>query len=150
VPSSGALGLFGLLTRQEFIAFVRTAQMAVVATTNAQGQPQAALVEVAVTDAGELVFDTRIDTRKVTNIERESRVAVVIGWREEISIQVEGVAEILTGTARIEFGHVFESQFSGSRVLDDDFAVIRIVPDWLRYYDARPGSFEVSEGIWSE
>jgi general stress protein 26 len=139
-----------VLTRQEFIAFVRVAQMAVVATTNADGNPEAALVEVAVTDAGELVFDTRIDTRKVRNVERRSRVAVVVGWSEEISIQVEGAAEILTGSDRIEYGHVFESQFSGSRVLDDAFAVIRIVPDWLRYYDARPGSFKVAEGMWSE
>lgn len=65
-----------------------------------------------------------------------------------MSLQVEGRADVLGGTDRIAYGQVFESQFPGSRALEADFALIRVVPDWLRYYDARPDSFRVAEGIW--
>jgi general stress protein 26 len=136
------------MTRDEFVEFVRVARFAVVATTNTRNQPEAALVEVAATESGELVFDTKSEARKVENLVRSPRVAVVVGWEDGVSLQVEGRADVLAGTDRVSYGQVFESQFPGSRALDDDFALIRVVPDWLRYYDARPDSFRVTEGIW--
>lgn len=119
------------------------------ATANAQSQPEAALVEVAVTEAGELVFDSKSEARKVRNIALSPRVALVIGWNESVSVQVEGKADILAGADRSAYGQVFESQFPGSRALQEDFALIRVAPDWLRYYDARPDSFSVAEGMWA-
>ncbi|HEX3801768.1 MAG TPA: pyridoxamine 5'-phosphate oxidase family protein [Solirubrobacteraceae bacterium] len=138
-----------MLTRSEFVRFVRAARLAVVATANAQSQPEAALVEVAVTEAGELVFDSKSEARKVRNIALSPRVALVIGWNESVSVQVEGKADILAGADRSAYGQVFESQFPGSRALQEDFALIRVAPDWLRYYDARPDSFSVAEGMWA-
>lgn len=137
------------MTREEFVQFVGAARLAVVATTNAHGHPEAALVEVAVTESGELVFDTKSEARKVQNLARSPRVAVVVGWEEGVSVQVEGQAEILAGTDRAAYGQVFASQFPGSRALEEDFALIRVVPEWLRYYDARPDSFRVTEGMWA-
>jgi general stress protein 26 len=137
------------MSREEFVEFVRAARLAVVATTNARNQPEAALVEVAVTESGELVFDTRSEARKVKNLVGSPRVAVVVGWDDGVSVQLEGQADILAGTERIAYAQVFESQFPGSRALEEDFALIRVVPDWLRYYDARPDSFRVIEGIWA-
>jgi hypothetical protein len=61
-------------------------------------------------------------------------------------VQVEGFAEILTGHAREVCARVYLAQFPGSRVLDDDVAVVRVVPEWLRYYDARPDTYRVVEG----
>jgi pyridoxine/pyridoxamine 5'-phosphate oxidase len=136
------------MTREEFVEFVRAARLAVVATTNTRNHPEAALVEVAVTESGELVFDTKSEARKVKNLARSPRAAIVVGWGEGVSLQVEGRADVLGGTDRIAYGQVFESQFPGSRALEEDFALIRVVPEWLRYYDARPDSFQVAEGIW--
>jgi pyridoxine/pyridoxamine 5'-phosphate oxidase len=136
------------MTRDEFVEFVRAARLAVVATTNARNQPEAALVELAATESGELVFDTRSEARKVKNLAHSPRVAMVVGWEDGVSLQVEGRADVLAGKDRIAYGQVFESQFPGSRALEQDFALIRVVPDWLRYYDARPDSFRVTEGIW--
>jgi general stress protein 26 len=137
------------MTREEFVAFVRSARLAVVATTNTGNQPEAALVEVAVTESGELVFDTRSEARKVKNLAHSPRVAVVVGWEDGVSLQLEGQADILTGPERIAYGQVFESQFPGSRALEEGFTLIRVVPDWLRYYDARPDSSRVAEGPWA-
>jgi hypothetical protein len=57
-----------------------------------------------------------------------------------------GTAEILSGADRNAFGNVYLAQFPGSRALADGFSVVRIVPDWLRYYDARPVPALVVEG----
>jgi pyridoxine/pyridoxamine 5'-phosphate oxidase len=137
-----------MLSPAEFVTFVRTARLAVVATTSPEGTPEAALVEIAVTDDGALLFDTKSGTRKVANISHQPRVAIVVGWNDSVSVQVEGPAEILAGTDRTDAAAVFESQFPGSRALADGFALIRVKPDWLCYYDARPESFEIEGGAW--
>ena len=137
-----------LMTRDEFVEFVRTAGMGVVATIDATGNPEAALVEVAVTDAAEIVFDTKATARKVANIAGNRRVALVVGWHDGLSIQVEGVADILAGAEREEYGRIYQAQFPAARALLDGFAIVRVTPRWLRYYDARPESFRVVEGCW--
>ena len=45
------------------------------------------------TDDLELVFDTLASTRKAANLRRDARVAVVIGWDEAQTVQLEGVAD---------------------------------------------------------
>jgi pyridoxine/pyridoxamine 5'-phosphate oxidase len=136
------------MTCGEFADFVRVAGMGVVATAGADGNPEAALVDLAATDAGEIIFDTAIVARKVANIAANPRVALVVGWNDGVSVQLEGRADILTGTERAEYGRIYTERFPGSRALRAEFAIIRVTPRWLRYYDARPGSFRVAEGNW--
>jgi pyridoxine/pyridoxamine 5'-phosphate oxidase len=132
----------------EFARFVEAARMGVIATADDAGNPEAALVDLAATSSGEVIFDTQADARKVDNIAFNPRVALVIGWSEGVSVQVEGLADILSGAEREEYGRIYLERFPGSRALDEDFAVIRVVPQWMRYYDTRPESFRVAEGQW--
>lgn len=134
------------LSRGEFVAFVRAARLGVVATVNPAGGPEAALVGVAVTDDGEVVFDSFSVSRKTANIGAGARVAMVIGWADDVSVQLEGAAEVLTGPERERYGAVYLDQFPGSRVLAADFAVVRVRPEWLRHYDARSVPPRVTEG----
>lgn len=134
-----------LVTREEFVAFVREAREGVVATVDAGGNPEAALVGLAVTDEGEVLFDSYTATRKVDNLRANPRAALVIGWGEGMSVQVEGSAEILSGPERDVFGQVYLAQFPGSRALADGFSIICVVPDWLRHYDTRPDPAVVTE-----
>ena len=67
------------MTVDDVVAFIRTQTLGVVATLGPHGEPQAALVGFAVTDRLELVFDTVDSSRKVRNLRRDPRVAVVIG-----------------------------------------------------------------------
>jgi pyridoxine/pyridoxamine 5'-phosphate oxidase len=122
--------------------------MGVIATADDAGNPEAALVDLLATSSGEVIFDTRADARKVDNIAANPRVALVIGWNEGVCVQVEGLADILSGAEREEYGRIYLERFPGSRVLHEDFAVIRVIPRWLRYYDARPESFRAVEGQW--
>jgi len=134
------------MTRAQFVAFVRAARQGVVATVDVRGNPEAALVGLAVTDEAEVIFDSLTEARKVRNIRAHPRVALVVGWDNGVSVQVEGSADIVSGAERDRYGEVYLSQFPGARALADEFSIVRVVPHWLRYYDARPGSALVAEG----
>ena len=93
---------------------------------------------LAVADEGDVLFDSYTATRKVDNLRANPRAALVIGWDDGVSVQVEGSAEILWRIQCDACGKVYLAQFPGSRALADGFSLIRIVPDWLRQYDTRP------------
>ncbi len=79
--------------RQTLLAFIRAHGLAVVSTVSAGGAPEAALVNIAVTDDLELVFYTLQTTRKCANLRRDPRIAVVIGWDDETTLQCDGTAD---------------------------------------------------------
>lgn len=133
------------MTREEFVAFVRMARQGVVATVDGRANPEAALAGLAVTDEGDVLFDSYTATRKVDNLRANPRAALVIGWDDGVSVQVEGSAEILSGPDRDAFGKIYLAQFPGSRALTDGFSLVRVIPDWLRHYDTRPDPALVTE-----
>ena len=133
------------MTRAEFVEFVRAAKLGVVATVDAEGHPEAALVDLAVTDQGELIFDTKAGARKVVNIDGNHQVALVVGWADRVSVQAEGEAEVLSGAEREKYGRIHQGQLPKSRAFREDFTLVKMVPTWLRYHDARPESFSIVE-----
>src|SRR5690606_26152717 len=81
------------MTRSELLAFMRKHRLCIQATVSSDGMPQAAVVGYAVTDDLEIVFDTASTTRKVKNLRNNPRMAIVIGWDEERTLQLEGIAD---------------------------------------------------------
>lgn len=139
-----------LISRADFVDFVRTYRQAVVATVSPEGAPEAALVEMAVTVDGDLVFDTKTEARKVNNLSHDPRAAIVVGWGGRVSIQVEGEAEVLTGDERAELAGLYAEQFPQRPPVNDLFTLYRVRPGWLRYCEAAPvGPPLVVEGSWS-
>lgn len=120
--------------RSELAAFVREHPRSVLTTVSAEGAPEAALLDVAATDEGEIVLDSAADARKVANIRQDPRVALVVGV-DDVCVQVEGTAEVLDGASRARFAAVYEQRFPGSRADADGFAVILVHPRWMRLYD---------------
>ena len=131
----------------ELVDFVRQRGLAVVATTGADGAPEAAVVGITATDLGELVLDTAVDSRKADNIRRDPRVAVVIGWDDEQTLQIEGVADFLTGDERDRCIDFYFRQYPDGRdrAKDPNICHVRIVPSWGRHSDYRPESFGINE-----
>ncbi len=131
----------------ELARFVGARALAVVATCGPDGAPEAALVDVAATDAGEIVFDTSIRSRKYRNIQVSPRVALVVGWDDEVSVQCEGGADILTGDERERCLRTYIEQYPGrlERAQHPDRALVRIRPLWIRHTDYRPATFGVHE-----
>jgi PPOX class probable F420-dependent enzyme len=139
------------MDKQELISFVRERGLAVVASRGPDGNPQAALVGIAATDRGELVFDTTTTSRKYANIERDPHVAVVIGWDDEVTVQLEGTADILRGSDRVRGLAAYFQQYPDGRQRAEspDIGHVRVTPGWLRYSDYRPDTFGAVETTFS-
>ncbi|UOE44171.1 pyridoxamine 5'-phosphate oxidase family protein [Agromyces larvae] len=124
---------------QQLIDLVRLERAGVVATLAADGAPQAAYLSIAATDRGELVFDAKPDSRKVANLRRDPRIAVVVGGDRGVTLQCEGVADLPTGAelerctaAYLAAFPEFASSFDAGAVV-----VLRVLLDWARSGDFR-------------
>lgn len=129
----------------DLVRFVHHHPRAVLATLDTARGPEAALLDVAVTDEGELVLDSRSDARKVANVTADPRVALVVGVGEAC-LQVEGDARVVDGAERERYGRVYEARFPDARALADGFAVVVVRPRWARLYDASGPAPRVVEG----
>jgi general stress protein 26 len=121
--------------------------LAVVATRSEDGMPEAALVGMTATAAGELVFDTSIRSRKYRNIQAFPQVAVVIGLDDEVTVQCEGRADTPVGADRDRCLSAYFAQYPDGveRAKDPDITHVRIRPRWVRYCNFQPGSFDIHE-----
>ncbi len=135
------------MDRSELIEFVRARGLGVIASRGPDGCPQAALVGIAATDQGEIVFDCSRRSRKYSNIERDTAVALVVGWNDEVTVQVEGTAQILSGTDLERCKAAYFEQYPDGldRAASPEIAHIRLIPRWLRHSDYRPGTFGSAE-----
>ncbi len=129
------------MTRAELLSFLRRHRYAVQASTAAGGSPQAAVIGIAVSAQLELVFDTLGTSRKATNLRREPRVALVVGWDEEQTVQLEGHADEPTGDELALLQGVYFEQFPDGpeRQRWPDITYFRVRISWARYSDFRPG-----------
>lgn len=125
------------MTRDELVRFLRRYRLAVEASVTPEGRPQAAVVGFAVSDALEIVFDTVEATRKYRNLCGDPHIALVIGWDDEITAQIEGVADFPTGD---ELERVRECYFVAypdgrDRLSWPGITHVRVRPTWVRYSD---------------
>ena len=132
----------------EFVRFMRRSRLAVQASLSTETGPQAAVVGIAISDTGEIVFDTLGDTRKVQNLRRDPRIALVIGWDEERTVQYEGSADEPRGAELARLKALYFSVFPDGREREHwaGITYFRVRPVWLRYSDftgAEPGSAEL-------
>ena len=129
------------MTAAALVAFIRRHRWGVIASV-AEGAPQAAVVGVAVTDALELVFDTLGSTRKARNLRRDPRVAVVVGWDDGQTVQIDGVADEPAGAELDRVQRVYFAHFPDgpSRLAWPGITYFRVRPTWIRYSDFRAGA----------
>jgi len=135
------------MTRTELMLFMREHLLGVVATTSPEGTPEAAVVGVATTERFELVFDTLSTTRKATNLRRSPKVAFVIGWDAEQTVQYEGVADEPTGPELQRLKRDYFAKFPEGPMRESwpDITYVRVRPTWIRYSDFRDGEATVYE-----
>jgi sulfate adenylyltransferase large subunit len=128
-------------SKADVVAFLRCYRLCVQASVSPSGSPQAAVVGFAVTDDLEIVFDTIGTSRKMTNLRRDARVAIVVGWDDEVTVQMEGVADVLEGAELARLKAVYFQVFPDGvdRQAWKDITYVRVRPTWLRYSDFRPG-----------
>jgi PPOX class probable F420-dependent enzyme len=120
----------------EVVAFLRGCREAVVSSLAADGAPQSAVVGIAVSDGGEIVFDTLGDTRKAANLRRDPRVALT-AWHGEKTVQIEGLADEPAGAERERLVAVYLGAFpdGAERLKWPGITHFRITPRWTRSTD---------------
>jgi uncharacterized pyridoxamine 5'-phosphate oxidase family protein len=125
------------MKRGELLQFLRRYKLAVQASVGPGGAPQAAVVGFAVSDELEIVFDTVDTTRKYRNLRADPRVALVIGWDDAITVQIEGVVDFPSGE---ELERVRECYFIAypdgrDRLAWAGITHVRVRPSWIRFSD---------------
>jgi len=99
------------VNRSELIAFLRRHRLCIQGSVSSSGGPQAAVVGFAVSDEAEIVFDTIGTSRKMANLRRDPRIAVVVGWDDEQTAQIEGVADEPVGAELQRLKEVYFGRF---------------------------------------
>lgn len=136
------------MNRDELLVFLRRHRICVQASVSPTGAPQAAVVGFAVSDDLEIIFDTVATTRKLVNLRRDPRVALVIGWDEEQTVQIEGVADEPLGADLERLKKVYFAVYPDGveRLSWKGLTHVRVRPRWARYSDFRPGGAIVELG----
>lgn len=132
----------------ELVSFLRGHRLAIEASLSAETGPQAAVIGFVVSDAGELFFDTLASTRKCRNLRLDPRIALVIGWDDERTVQYEGTADEPVGPELTRLKELYFSVFPEGRDRErwPDITYFRVRPRWVRYSDftgAAPRSSEL-------
>jgi general stress protein 26 len=133
------------MNRRELLAFLRRHRYAVQATTAGDGAPQAAVIGIAVSPELEIVFDTLGTSRKAANLRRDPRIALVVGWDEEQTVQLEGVADEPFGDELSRLKRVYFDAFPDGPEREQwpDITYVRVRLRWARYSDFRAGGIVV-------
>jgi len=126
-----------VIAKTELFDFIRAHRYGVVSSRNADGAPQSALVGIAVSPALEIYFDTTGDTRKAANLRRDPRIAIVIGWENEQSVQYEGVADEPKGAELVALKSIYFAAWPDgpSRESWPGITWFRVRPRWIRFSD---------------
>jgi hypothetical protein len=126
------------MTKELLYERMRTHLLGVLATVTdaVTWQPEAAVVGIAVTPDCEIVFDTVRAARKYRNLVERPRVALVIGWKQETTIQYEGVARELAGPEDDPYREAYYAVFPEGRERTaswEGLVHFIVKPTWVRY-----------------
>lgn len=127
------------------IQYTRSHRGAVVASLKADGGPAAAYLEIAVTDAGELVFDTMPSSRITSNVQRDHRVAIVYGGPEGTTLQCEGLAERVDGAERARYEAAYLAAFPDYTLEEPTSVLVRVRLRWAQFGDFTEDGYETHE-----
>ena len=124
------------MTRSELIRFVQRQRLGVVSSLATDGAPQSAVVGIATSESGEIVFDTLGTARKARNLRRDPRVSLVV-WENERTVQLEGLADEPTGAELDRLREVYFAVYPDGRerLTWPGLTHFRLVPAWGRFSD---------------
>jgi pyridoxine/pyridoxamine 5'-phosphate oxidase len=123
------------MTLEEIFDIARSKRDLVVSTVNEAGAPEAALMGYAVTQENEFVFDTLSTSRKAINLARNPAAALVIGWDDNISLQIEGIARQPVGEDLASAKAAYFREWPDGRARENwpNIAYVVVQPKWIRY-----------------
>lgn len=124
-------------TKELIYQFIAGHKLGVVSTVNSDNKPESAVVGMAVSESFEIIFDTVKASRKYRNILRNPHVAFAIGWDNEITVQYEGIAEVLgDGDEANGLREIYFKAYPDGReraATWPGLVHIKVTPKWIRY-----------------
>ena len=135
------------MTLEEVFDIARRKRFFVISTVNESGAPEAALMGFALTEANEIVFDTLASSRKAVNLARNPNAALVIGWDDNMSLQIEGSARRPVADDLASAKAAYFREWPDGRVRETwpDIAYVVVKPKWIRYSNYAAGPPVVEE-----
>jgi pyridoxine/pyridoxamine 5'-phosphate oxidase len=135
------------MTLEEVFDIAKSKRYLVVSTVNEAGAAEAALMGFALTPANEIVFDTLASSRKAVNLARNPQAALVIGWDDSISLQIEGPARRPVGEDLANAKEAYFREWPDGRAREawPDIAYVVVKPKWIRYSNYAAGPPVVEE-----
>lgn len=135
------------MTKQDVFDFIKTNGLAVVATTDSHGSPQAAVVEYGELEDFTIIIDTLKSSRKYKNIQQNDKVAIVIGWDNDITVQIDAVAIELNGKRLdiAEEAYFKKNERARKWETRPEIAYFACKPTWLRYSDVSKSPWQIEE-----
>ncbi len=134
------------MTKADIVRFISAEKYGVLGSIGPDGQPQAALVGIAVTPELEIVFDTVKSSRKYRNLSINPAASFVIGCTAEVTVQYEGIASELAGENLARYQKIYFEKFEDgpSRLSWEGICYFVVRPRWVRYSDfyKRPPQIE--------
>jgi len=127
--------------------FMASHPLMVISTLNAVGNPQSATVGFGSTDELELVFGTSRNSRKAGNILNNSKVAAVIGWDKDGTVQYEGTASLVAGADIETYSELYFAKNPMARGMKDKpgMCYFLIKPTWIRFTDVTKNPWLIKE-----
>ncbi len=131
----------------EVLKFIKKHNLAVLATTDKKGKPQAAVVEFAELDNFTIIIDTFDHSRKYMNLNDNDKAAIFIGWDNNKTVQIDGQAKELSGAELKKAQDVYFAKNPRARKWGTKPGIVyfAIEPSWMRYSDLNEHPWLVEE-----
>jgi len=135
------------MTQSDILAFIKQHNLALVATVDNDGTPQAAVVEFGELDDLTIIIDTLKTSRKYKNLQDNKHVAIVIGWDNDVTVQINAVAEELNGEKLKVAKLAYFAKNDRARKWESrpEIAYFAFKPTWLRYSDVSKSPWLIEE-----
>ncbi|MBI4034478.1 pyridoxamine 5'-phosphate oxidase family protein [Candidatus Saccharibacteria bacterium] len=132
---------------EEVLEFINGQRLAVIATVDEGSQPEAAVLEFGELDDFTIVIDAFESSRKIKNMQSNNKVAVVIGWDGDITVQLEGTAHKLEGEELKRAKTAYFAKNPRAKKWENTPGIVyfAIKPHWVRYSDLNQHPWFVKE-----
>lgn len=130
------------------LEFLKKHHIAVIATVNSLSVPEAATVGFTINDNFEIHIATYDLSRKLHNMEKNSKVALVIGWDQGKTVQLEGEASEVTDSEvikEIEWVELEKMPTVAKYIKPEHAVFLKIIPKWLKYSDFSTDPWQIEE-----
>jgi general stress protein 26 len=129
---------------EQLHSFIHARKLGVISTTSPSGNPQSALVGIAISPQLHIVFDTLRSSRKYANLKADPRISLVVGWDAEITVQYEGIATEPDGEALQHAQQIYFQTWPDGRARQQwpGITWFYVTPRWIRYSDFDTGQIE--------